>query len=141
MLQKASAKNSKQNNRWNPYLLGVLLAVLLLGFTAAQQTLFPQLDPSPGQHNSEARDAFFTLLFFLFLVDSLWRLRKRVSLWISISMLFGLHVFGLVIYDTYFQPLSLWQWDFVVLAEIAVVMFLLDSLMKRLDRLYRKKYS
>ena len=56
-------------------------------------------------------------------------------------MLFGLHVFGLVIYDTYFQPLSLWQWDFVVLAEIALVMFLLDSLMKRLDRLYRKKYS
>ena len=141
MLHKTSGRTRQDGHRFSPYLLGALMGLLLLGFVAVQEMLFPQLGPTPGQQNSVNRDAFFSVFFFGILVASFWRQRKRVSLWVSMSILFGFHVLGLAIYDTYVEPLALWQWDFVILAEFAIVIFCLDWSVKRLERFYKRNHA
>lgn len=79
MFDVVSAKTRKH---FNPYVLGALLGLVIVGSMFVVIVWFPKIGDAWDKNDSVVRDTWFTFVLFGLLVSRLWNLRKRLFFWV-----------------------------------------------------------
>jgi len=93
-------------------------------------TWAPGIDDAWDRHNKLVQAIFLTTFNFAVFINVLWRRRRRGAFWISMGVVFVLHVLGVVLYSTRVHLISVWDWPFLGIVEFYMIFFLAEGLTK-----------
>jgi hypothetical protein len=113
-----------------PLLTGIVGGILLGGMGIVIEVWFPWFGEAIAMHKRLVQGIWFTAAFFAVALGRLWRFRRRVTFWASMSALFLLHSVGLALYTIYIQPVRVWQWILIYTVESLIVFLVLVPSLK-----------
>jgi hypothetical protein len=116
---------------------GILIGVLTLAGLVVMETWFPWIGQAWRRHNELVKAVWFTVILFVICTYRLWHWHRRnpFAFWTSMSLLFLLHVSGVLFYTILVQPILGWQWSILLVSEVFLIVFLADWSTKRFRHL------
>jgi hypothetical protein len=107
---------------------GILIGVLTLAGLVVMETWFPWIGQAWRRHKELVKAIWFTLALFVICTYRLWHWHRRnpFAFWMSIGLLFLLHVAGVLSYTILVQPILGWQWIILLVLEIFLIVSLVD---------------
>jgi hypothetical protein len=111
-------------------LFGAFIGLLLLIGIFSMVTWAPGIGDAWDRHNKLVQAIFLTTFNFAVFINVLWRRRRRGVFWISMGVVFVLHVLGVVLYSTRVHPISVWDWPLLGMMEFYIIFFLVEGLTK-----------
>src|SRR4029077_10225587 len=88
----------------------------------------PWIGEDLGRHKRLAQGIVFPGFNFAALIYVLWESRRPRPFWISMVVVFPLHVFGVCFYSTSVRSVLVWQWPLLGILEFYIIFFLSDGL-------------
>ena len=85
------------------------------------QTFFPWVGEAWDRHSRLGQGFYFTVFYFCIWIYLLWSRHRRRMFWMSFSILFVLHVTGVLFFSLLFRPLLIWEWTLLGTAESYLV--------------------
>lgn len=116
----------------HPFVFGVLVALLLFCAIIVVETWFPSIEEGLRKHSRLAQAALFTAIYFAVYIYGLRRWRRAAAFWLTILVLFLIHILGVFFYSAYVHPILVWQWPIVGLLEYYAAAFFLSWWTQRL---------
>jgi len=125
----------------HPTLLGAFLGLLLLIGIWSMVIWAPWIGDAWDRHNELVQGVFCTTFNFAIFINVLWGRRRRSASWISMAVVFVLHVLGVVLYSTRVHPISVWNWPLIGIVEFYIIFFLAEGLTKLRGHSRKRKHA
>jgi hypothetical protein len=115
----------------HPMLFGSIIGLLIGAAIISIVVWFPSIGDAWDRHNGVVRSVWCTAALFVVCIIRLWRWRRRLAFWVSMSILLFLHVAGISFYSIRVQPPGLGEWIVLVILESFVIFFGVDWIVRR----------
>lgn len=124
-----------------PMLFGAFIGLLLLIGIFSMVIWTPWIGDAWERHDKLVQGIFCTTFNFAVFINILWGSRRRGAFWISMAVVFVLHVLGVVFYSTRVHPISVWDWPFLGMVEFYMIFFLAEGLTKLRGHSGRRRHA
>jgi hypothetical protein len=131
----------KRAVRIPPMAIGALGGLVLVGLIFVMDIWFPALGEGFDRHKRLVQGVYFTIGFFAFLGERVWRWRHRGAFWQSISAFCLVHVLGIYVYSVWVHPLLVWQWMILFLPEAYIFVSFVNWSTRRFGHSDKPKVS
>lgn len=102
-----------------PVLLGALIGLFVCAAILVTVMWLPNLGDYLAVHKRFVQALWFTLAFYVVLLNRLWRWRERAAsaFWTSMVLLLLTHALAVYFYSTLVRPILVWQWAIIIAVE------------------------
>lgn len=117
-----------------PLIFGMLIGLVLLLGVIVIVEWFPRVSEAWDRHNRLVQSVWFTAGFFGVWVNFYWRWRRRGFFLASMSILFLVHIFGVLYYATRVHLPNLRDWIVLLTIESLVLVSYMEWSIRRFSR-------